>query len=345
MTSREIVRKTVTFEGPERIAMGLPEPYPQDFSHAGPGPDPDHPGTGWEEVAPGRWEHTDEWGNTWARIEGFSKGEIDRGAITDWDQLDGIQLPDYGLAERYEGTRDAFASSPDRFKIGHIPGFPFNIARKMRRLDNFLVDLLVEPDRCRRLLGMVEDELHKAIRHLAGAGADAVMFPEDWGTQDQLLVRPELWRDMFRPGFERLCRTARDAGVFVFMHSCGFIYEAMNDLIEAGIDLFQFDQPRLYGLQRLADEFSGRVTFWCPVDIQTTLQTGDAAAIEADARLMIDLLGAKGGGFIAGYYGSNEAIGLDPKWQDIACRAFVQHGAPELWRTLAPRLGSESPAT
>jgi len=31
MTSREIVQRTIAFEGPERIAMSLPEPYPDDF--------------------------------------------------------------------------------------------------------------------------------------------------------------------------------------------------------------------------------------------------------------------------------------------------------------------------
>ena len=109
------------------------------------------------------------------------------------------------------------------------------------------------------------------------------------------------------------------------MHSCGKTTVIIPDLIEAGIDVLQFDQPQLHGLDNLA-RFHGQITFWCPVDIQTTLQTGDAARIEADAREMIDKLGGKDGGFIAGYYSGNEAIGLDPKWQDIACRAFTQYG-------------------
>ncbi len=313
--------------------MSLPAPYPNDFCGAGPDPDPNHPPTGWEQVDSGRWERTDEWGNTWARIEGFSKGEVARGVIQDWDQLDEIELPDYDLPERYERAAETYSASPDRFRLGHLGGFPFNIARKMRRLDNFLMDVMIEPDRCERLLGMVEEQLHHGIRRLAEAGADAIMFAEDWGTQDRLLVPPDLWRRMFKPGFERLCATAHGNGVFVIIHSCGYLYEVINDMIEAGIDVFQFDQPQLYGIDTLADEFGGRTTFWCPVDIQKTLQTRDQDRIEADAKAMIEKLGA-GGGFIAGYYGGNEAIGLDPSVQDIACRAFVKHGAPELWQEL-----------
>lgn len=318
--------------------MALPAPYPHDFCWAAPGPDPAHPGTQWERTDGERWEYVDEWGCTWARIEGFSKGEVARGSLEDWDMLDEIEPPDYDLPERYDGARKAFSASPDAFGLGLIPGFPFNIARKMRRLDNFLIDVLTEPDKCERLLGMVEEQMSCALVRLADAGADGVMFAEDWGTQDRLLVSPAVWERMFRPGFERLCRTAHEHGLLVIMHSCGYIYEAMDSMIEAGIDVFQFDQPQLYGLDFLAEHFGGRTTFWCPVDIQKTLQTRERAKIEADARDMIAKLGRYGGGFIAGHYGSNEGIGLDPSVQDIACRAFVKYGAPELWRELEAQL-------
>ena len=161
MTSREIVLKTLTFANPERIAMSLPAPYPNDFCGAGPSEDPAHPETDWIEAKPGRWERTDEWGNTWARIEGFSKGEVCRGALEDWDRLDEIELPNYDLPGRYERARETFAAHPGMSRLGHIQGFPFNIARKMRRLDNFLVDVLIEPERTERLLAMVE---HTGLR-------------------------------------------------------------------------------------------------------------------------------------------------------------------------------------
>jgi uroporphyrinogen decarboxylase len=337
MTSREIVRKTLTFQRPERIAMSLPAPYPNDFQEAGIGEDPRHPQGRWTQVGECRWERADEWGNTWARIEQVTMGEVTRGVLQDWSQLDSIELPDYDLASRYEKARAVFAGCADKFRLGWLPGFPFSIARYMRRLDNFLVDVLAEPENTRRLLAMVEEQLHHAIRRFADAGADGVMFCEDWGTQDRLLVSPRVWRGMFGPGFQRLCTTARERGVFVLMHSCGCIREAMDDLVEAGIACFQFDQPALHGIEALSREFGGRVTFWCPVDIQATLQTRDTAKIRAAAREMIDRLGV-GGGFIAGYYSSNDALGLDPKYQDAACRAFVEHGAPALWPDVCRQL-------
>jgi uroporphyrinogen decarboxylase len=334
MPSRDIVVKTLTFAGPERVAMSLPAPYPDDICGAVTTSDPAHPEGGWVRVSDSREERLDEWGCTWARIEGFSKGEVARGPIEEWDQLEDYEPPDYDLPERYENGRHWFVEHAGKFMMGHLPGFPFNVARKLRRMDRFLMDVAAEPQRVERLLAIVEEQMHHAMRRWAEAGAHGIMFGEDWGTQDRLLVSPAAWRRMFKPGFVRLCRTAHDCGLFVIMHSCGYIREAMDDMIEAGIDCFQFDQPAIYGIERLAEEFGGRVTFWCPVDIQNTLQKKDPVRIEAEARQMIELLGAKGGGFIAGYYSSNQAIGLDPKWQDIACRAFVRCGAPAQWAAL-----------
>ncbi len=338
MTSREIVTRCLTFARPERIPMALPAPYPNDICGAATSPDPDHAPIGWREVSPGREERRDEWGNTWARIEGFSKGEVAAGALEDWRDLERYEPPNYDLPERYVNAREHFGQHPDKFHVGHLGGFPFNIARKLRRLDNFLMDVALEPERVEQLLALVEEQLHHGIRRYAEVGADAVMFAEDWGTQDRLLVSPATFKRLFKPGFSRLCATARECGVFVLMHSCGYIYEAMDDMIEAGINCFQFDQPTIYGIDRLAQEFGSRVTFWCPVDIQNTLQKRDAALIAAEAREMVEKLGAGGGGFIAGYYAGNEAIGLERKWQEIACQAFVRHGAPELWEPLRDEL-------
>jgi hypothetical protein len=41
---------------------------------------------------------------------------------------------------------------------------------------------------------------------------------------------------------------------------------------------------------------------------------------------MLNKLWRGRGGFIAGYYGDNTSIGLDPKWQDYACSEFIKSG-------------------
>lgn len=327
MTSQEIVQSSLEFSCPERIPMTLPEPYPHDTVSAGIMPS-GQPDIGiWQKVN-GVWLQRDEWGNLWSRVRDVGGGEVIHGVLEDdWNLLDTYRWPDIANPARYQAARERFAAFPDKYHLGSLPGFPFAISRYMRRMEIFLADLLLERERAVTLLQRVTDLLEQCIVRFAEAGADGVFFCEDWGTQDRLLVSPTTWRSLFRPGFEQLCNAARRHGLTVWMHSCGHVYEIIGDLIEVGISVLQFDQPELHGIDNLARDFGGKVNFWCPVDIQKSLQTQDADTIERTARALIEKLGSYGGGFIAGYYGDNQGIGLDPKWQDIACQAFVRYGS------------------
>jgi uroporphyrinogen decarboxylase len=322
MNSREIVSRTLNYEYPERVARSF---EPSDLTsvrarvatYA----------TEWREVGGSRWERRDEWGNTWGRVDPTSKGEVIKGVLDDLAQLSSYQFPNYARSQDYANVAQKRAEVPDKWLIGSLPGFTFNIARKMRKLEHYLMDLLTERERIRELHDQIDLVLADMIRNYAATGVDSVMFPEDWGTQTQTLISPKLWFEEFYPRFEKLCHLAHVSGVKVFMHSCGQIGAIVPGLIEAGIDLLQFDQPDLHGIDTLAAyQDQARITFWCPVDIQKTLQTRDETIIRHKAQEMLDKLWRGRGGFIAGYYTDNVSIGLEPKWQAIACEAFLEHG-------------------
>ena len=320
--SREIVRQTLDFTGPDRVARSFGD---SDFASCGCSAKTH--ATTWKQTVGETWERTDEWGNLWRRIDSTSKGEVVTGVLEDASRLDDYVFPDYSREEDYRGVAAAREKQPDKWLIGGIPGFAFNIARKMRKLDQYFVDLMLEPERMHALHDRIDDMVADMIRNYARAGVDSVMFGEDWGTQSQTLISPGLWREEFFPRFLRLCGMAHELGIRVFMHSCGQIEAIVPGLVEAGIDVLQFDQPDLHGLDTLGGhQARGNITFWCPVDIQVTLQKRDADVIRAKVAEMLDKLWQGRGGFVAGFYGDNVSIGLDPKWQELACAEFVRQG-------------------
>jgi hypothetical protein len=322
MTSHEIVRRTLDFDYPERVACSFGDSDMVHVSCAVTG----H-ATDWKEVGGGRWERMDEWGNLWARIDATSKGEVAKGVLEELTDLNTYRFPDFSRAADYAVVKAQRTTHPDKWLLGDIPGFTFNIARKMRKLDQYLMDLLLEKDRIQELHDRIDIMLEDMIRNYAKAGVDAVMFPEDWGTQKHTLVSPKTWREEFFPRFVKLCEIAHELGIKVFMHSCGQIEAIVPGLIEAGIDVLQFDQPDLHGIDTLArHQEHANITFWCPVDIQLTLQTKNEDIIRAKAREMLDKLWQGRGGFIAGYYVDNASIGLELRWQDYACEAFMMYG-------------------
>lgn len=333
MKSREIVQRTLEFTGPERVARSFDESdlrwvYQTAKTKA----------TEWHAVGGGRSERIDEWGNLWARLDETGdrgRGEVVQGALPDLAAVDSYEFPDFSRPEDYAVVRQKRAEFPEHWLIGALPGFAFRIASQMRMLDQYLMELLEDLDQVRVLHDRIDDLLAGMIRNYAAAGVDAVMFPEDWGTQHQTLVSPALWRQEFYPRFEKLCAVAHRSGIKVFMHSCGCIAAIVPGLIAAGVDLLQFDQPDLHGIDVLAGyQKQNKITFWCPVDIQQTLQCRDEAIIRAKVREMLDKLWRGRGGFIAGLYLDNVAIGLDPRWQEIACDEFTRAGV--LSRYLPP---------
>ena len=171
MNSREIVLGTIEYTGTERVAGSMPAPYWNDLSHASYKLEGFEPV--WQDVGGGRQEYVDEWGNTWARVDDYSKGEVARGAVENLEDVYTVPLPDLANPANYTNVRSLFDDPQnDRFRIGGLPGFPFNIARKMRRLDQFLMDLLLEQDKIEVLLKRIEDLLADAIVQYAAAGAD-----------------------------------------------------------------------------------------------------------------------------------------------------------------------------
>jgi hypothetical protein len=242
-------------------------------------------------------EMIDEWGNTWRRIGGRTKGEVSHGVVEEgWECLDSYQWPDVTAPEIWQQAEERCAAfHRDGYYVFGSVNWPFAAARSMRRLENFLYDLAADRHSAMRLLNGAANVVEKEIEGYARIGADGVVTWEDWGMQDRLLVSPTMWREVFKPLFKRLCDAAHAGGMDVWLHSCGHVTDVIEDLIQVGVEVCMFDQPELHGIDFLARNFGGRMAFCTPVDIQRTLQTRDIGRIEAAARQYVETLGAFGG--------------------------------------------------
>ncbi len=265
--------------------------------------------------------YDDEWGNLWVRMrDGSVKGEICRPAVEDWAQLDDLPVPDYTHPDCAARMNALFSQPTERFKLAHIGGWIFDNARYLRKMQVYFCDMALYPDELHRLHSIVGAVYEQKI-HLAGqAGADGIMIGEDMGTQTGLLFSPKMFRAYFKALYTRLMGIAHEYGMKVLMHSCGQNWEIVPDLLDAGVDVFQFDQPALYDMPRLAALLRERkAALWSPVDIQQILPTGDRARIEAGARELVDVFE---GGLICKNYGDLPGIGVQEAWDDWAYRAI-----------------------
>jgi uroporphyrinogen-III decarboxylase len=241
-------------------------------------------------------------------------GEIHRPAIADWSELPALRPPDFSRPECYAAMRERFASAGDKYRLAFIGGWIFNDARYLRRLENYLEDMAAEPEMLDRLNAIVVKVYEDKIRGAAAAGADGIFYCEDLGTQIGLLFSPAMFRRFFKAEYARLVGLAHSLGLKVFLHSCGCNRDLLADLIDVGIDCFQFDQPMVYDLPALSEQLrAARRALWAPVDIQKVLPTGRREYIEAETVRLIHLFR---GGLILKNYGDLPGIGVKPEWDN-----------------------------
>jgi uroporphyrinogen decarboxylase len=84
------------------------------------------------------------------------------------------------------------------------------------------------------------------------------------------------------------------------------------------------DQQQNMGLDLLSKRFRGRITFWCPVDIQNMMCRGSLDDIRAYTHEMFSKLSTSAGGFIAGYYSDPVGSGHSPEAVKAMCEEFVK---------------------
>lgn len=264
--------------------------------------------------------YDDAWGNIWVRMkEGCQAGEIFQPALDSWDKLETMIWPDYTQDSSYEDVTTNFADS-DKFHLFCMPGWIFEKSRYLRRMDVYFMDMIECPEKLYVLHRKLADIYSGIIAKAAQAGADAIFFCEDMGTQNGLLFSPVMWREFFGELYKNLFGQAHDCGMKVMMHSCGYNWEILADLLAAGVDCFQFDQPLVYDTQKLSALLKEHhAVLWSPVDIQKIMPTGNRELIENAAREMVR---AYRGGLICKNYGDLPGIGVHEEWDDWAYNAI-----------------------
>ena len=319
MTSKEIIRRLIEHDAPERLGYDFLDQTDfllvegRKFINL-----PENPYAEWgdypelKKIANFTGEvHKDVHGNIYGRFNGKTKGECVWGVVQDWDDYEYFIPefdPTYGAKLRADGL-----PSCDKYVISYA-GSLFSPLRDARLMANALADTITDPDKVTEFVDcLVEDEI-KIIKTMAGSGINGWFMFDDWGTQDRTFISPAAFRELFKPGYRRIADAVHEAGMHLFLHSCGYNYAFIEDYIDAGIDVLQFDQPDAYPAEVLAKEFAHRVCFYSPVDIQKVLPTGDRAFIERRALEMCEMFRAAGGGMIIKDYPAYEDIGVEPEW-------------------------------
>ena len=174
------------------------------------------------------------------------------------------------------------------------------IACGMRGIEQFLIDMVMQPELAQAILSRVVELCRTvALRAVekADGGIDIVWSSSDVGMQTGMLFSPALWREHVMPLHNTLIEPFKKMGLKTRYHSDGGIAPIIPDLIEMGLDLLDPIQPNTPGMdpENLKALSGGRLAYYGGVDTQQLLPYGMPREVEQTVLHLIQVLGEQGG--------------------------------------------------
>jgi uroporphyrinogen decarboxylase len=170
-------------------------------------------------------------------------------------------------------------------------------------LEKFLMDMMLEPEYLNPLLDKVMEINLFTGKELIKAGADIIWAGDDFGSQNNMIMDPDLWRSLFKPRIKYMFEEFRkvNPNIKIAWHSCGSILPIIPDFIEIGLDVLNPLQPLATGMDPLflKNEYGKDLSFFGAICVQDLLPNKTPSEIKSEVKRRAEILGKNGGYIIA----------------------------------------------
>ncbi len=223
--------------------------------------------------------------------------------FSDWSNYDAYTWPDFEIApptaRLYSGhmCHPADAPSTAYYARGGWIQF-FEEMQQLRGFSQVLMDLAED---ARALYRLRDDLLDFQLRHIdkwAQLNYDGLHFADDWGSQRNLLIAPDVWRRFFKPVYKAMFERVAGYGMDVHFHSDGYIVDIIPDLLDIGVKVLNA-QVNIMDMAALKRNFNGRICFRTDLDRQRVMVTGTPDEVKTHIHHVFTHVGSERGGVIA----------------------------------------------
>lgn len=204
-------------------------------------------------------------------------------------------------------------------------------AQDLRGWDVFMMDLASNPKFAGYLLDiLVEENIRRLekILPVVGGYVQIIQVGDDLGLQDGPQLSPELYRKIVKPRHKKLYQYVKKySSAYLFLHTCGSVYEFIPDFIEMGVDILNPVQVSAKNMdtRRLKREFGKYITFWgggC--DTQKVLPFGTQEKVTKEVKRRTEDLAPEGGFVFTQVH--NIQVGVPPENIMAMYNAVKSHG-------------------
>jgi len=334
LSSKENVVRAIEFKSPERIPVSFGNPEISDVVDVAFNNRDENL---LEAMKTGATSWVDEWGVLYHRPDTSESGVDNKGSPADaplaaYENIDDYpHWPDAGNMDfygpRYKEIRVAADRCEREGKYLRVSWFTlFERGWMLDGMEQFFMNLVVNPDRVHAIIEKVKKfrlDFLENMKPLAGR-VHGLYTGDDWGTQQACYMSVGHFREFFKDAYAEVIQKAHSLEMHVWMHSCGYITDILEEFVDIGLDVINPQQPLALGIDAISEKYRGRICFEVPADIQKILPVGMATNDEIAAHVaeLIEKWGTRDGGIVGMDYGGYEAIGTTKERADIALDAF-----------------------
>lgn len=236
----------------------------------------------------------DEFGVTWV------VSDNDRGSPIPClhnPDLSNYRFPDPCQSYRFGDLEQWCKKNSEHYRL-IWPGDLWERATFIRGMEDLLMDVMTDRKFVKGLLRGITDYYIETMKIINDRFEfEAFGLSDDYGTQKDLIISPNAWRDIVKPFLLEIGELAEKMGKDLMIHSCGNIYSIIGDLIEAGIDIIHPIQPETMDIYMIKREFGRAATFQGGLNTQELLPFGSPEEIREEINKLKNRMG-KNGGFI-----------------------------------------------
>jgi uroporphyrinogen decarboxylase len=155
---------------------------------------------------------------------------------------------------------------------------------------------------------------------------DGVWIYEDLGYKHRLFCAPDLYRRLIFPYYREMVDFYHARGLPVVLHTCGFVEEALDLIVEAGFDaLHPMEVKAGNDPLRIARRYKDKLAFIGGLDARI-LESHDHALIRKSVAELVDGMKAIGARYI---FASDHSISTNVDYRDfqVAVETYREHMA------------------
>jgi hypothetical protein len=245
-------------------------------------------------------KHTDEWGCIWETSMRGITGAVVGHPLQNWSDFSAYIPPKPII--NIDHVRQSWQSNQfTSMNLEH--GFFFLRLAYIRGFENLMIDMYEDEPELQKLMYIVEEYQMQLIDKFVTLRPDMIHYPEDLGTQTNLMIPPSMLRKYILPSYQRLIKRARENDIIAYFHTDGHVLSAVDDLLNCGIQVLNI-QDLVNGIDEIRKYIKGRCAIALDLDRQKVTRFGSPGDIDDLIHEEVVKLGSPEGGlsFVYGLY-------------------------------------------